>query len=66
MKNICSPLGDSSKDHMPASFTHMHACVHPGETYDQYRTALRKIADGCEFDTITPNQFEGLGESIAS
>ena len=25
-----------------------------GETYDQYRTALRKIAAGCEFDTITP------------
>ena len=29
----------------------------PGETYDQYRTTLRKIADGCEFDTITPNQI---------
>lgn len=29
----------------------------PGETYDQYRTALRKIADGCEFDTITPDQI---------
>ena len=23
----------------------------PGETYDQYRTALRKIADGCENHT---------------
>ena len=25
--------------------------------YDQYRTALRKIADGCEFDKITPDQI---------
>ena len=25
----------------------------PGETYDQYRTALRKLAEGCEFQTIT-------------
>ena len=29
----------------------------PGETYDQYRTALRKIAAGCEFETITPDQI---------
>ena len=25
----------------------------PGEAYDQYRTALRKLAEGCEFLTIT-------------
>ncbi len=25
----------------------------PGETYDQYRTALRKLAEGCDFQTIT-------------
>ena len=25
-----------------------------GETYDQYKTALRKLAEGCEFHTITP------------
>jgi len=24
-----------------------------GESYDQYKTALRKLAKGCEFDTIT-------------
>lgn len=29
----------------------------PGETYDQYRTALRKIAEGCDFDTITPEEI---------
>ena len=28
-----------------------------GETYDQYRTALRKIAEGCDFDTITPEEI---------
>ena len=25
----------------------------PGESYDQYKTALRKLAEGCNFDTIT-------------
>ena len=29
----------------------------PGETYDQYRTSLRKLADGCEFATITPDEI---------
>ena len=29
----------------------------PGETYDQYRTALLKIAEGCEFQTITPDEI---------
>ena len=24
----------------------------PGEAYDQYRTALRKLAEGCEFQAI--------------
>ena len=28
-----------------------------GETYDQYRTALRKLAEGCEFQTITPEEI---------
>ena len=28
-----------------------------GETYDQYRTTLLKIAKGCEFQTITPNEI---------
>ena len=26
-----------------------------GETYEQYRTALRKMAQECEFGTITPD-----------
>jgi len=26
----------------------------PGETYDQYRTALRKLAEGCNFEVINP------------
>ena len=29
----------------------------PGETYDQYRTALRKLAEGCDFQTITPEEI---------
>lgn len=29
----------------------------PGETYDQYRTALRKIAESCEFNMITPDEI---------
>ena len=29
----------------------------PGEQYDQYRTALRKLADGCDFETITPEEI---------
>ena len=29
----------------------------PGEAYDQYRTALRKLAEGCEFQTITPGEI---------
>ena len=28
-----------------------------GESYDQYRTALRKLAEGCEFSTITPEEI---------
>ena len=28
-----------------------------GETYDQYKTALRKLAEGCEFDKITPEEI---------
>ena len=29
----------------------------PGEMYDQYRTALLKLAEGCEFQTITPDEI---------
>ena len=28
-----------------------------GESYDQYRTALRKIAEGCDFQTITADEI---------
>ena len=28
-----------------------------GESYDQYRTALRKLAEECEFGTITPDEI---------
>ena len=27
------------------------------ETYDQYNTALHKLAKGCEFNTITPDEM---------
>ena len=29
----------------------------PGESYDHYRTALRKLAEGCDFATITPEEI---------
>ena len=28
-----------------------------GETYDQYRTALRKLAENCDFGSITPDEL---------
>ena len=28
-----------------------------GETHDQYRTALRKLAENCDFQTITPDDI---------
>ena len=28
-----------------------------GESYDQYKTALCKLAEGCDFDTITPDEM---------
>ena len=29
----------------------------PGESYDQYKIALCKLAEGCNFDTITPEEI---------
>jgi len=29
----------------------------PGESYDHSRTALLKLAEGCEFETITPDEI---------
>lgn len=29
----------------------------PRETYDQYRTALRKLSEGCSFQTISPDKI---------
>ena len=28
-----------------------------GESYDHYRTALRQLAERCEFESITPSQI---------
>lgn len=28
-----------------------------GESYDQYKTALRKLAEGCDFNSITPDEI---------
>ena len=28
-----------------------------GESYDQYKTALRKLAEGCDFNSITPGEI---------
>ncbi len=29
----------------------------PGESYDHFRTALLKLAEGCHFETITPDEI---------
>ena len=29
----------------------------PGESYDQYRTSLRQLAESCDFATITPDEI---------
>ncbi len=29
----------------------------PGESYDHFRTALLKLAEGCNFETITPDEI---------
>ena len=29
----------------------------PGESYEQYRTSLRKLSEGCEFASITPEEI---------
>ena len=31
--------------------------LHPGEMYDQYKTALKKIAEDCAFSSITPDEI---------
>ena len=32
-------------------------CQEAGESYEQYRTALRKLAENCDFGTITPDEI---------
>ena len=32
-------------------------CQEAGESYDQYRTALRKLAENCDFGSITPDEL---------
>ena len=32
-------------------------CQESGESYDQYRTALRKLAESCDFTSITPDEI---------
>ena len=34
-----------------------HRVQEPGKTYDQYRIALRQLAEGCDFATITPDEI---------
>ena len=29
----------------------------PGESYEQYRTSLRRLSEGCEFESITPDEI---------
>ena len=33
-----------------------HRTQEVGESFDQYKTALRKLTDGCDFDTTTPEK----------
>ena len=52
-EQYCQPRKNVSFEHY-----RFNQCVQePGETYDQYRTALRKLAEGCDFGLITPNQM---------
>ena len=32
-------------------------CQEPGESYDQYRTALCKLSESCDFESITPDEI---------
>ena len=32
-------------------------CQEPGETYNHYRTELRKLSGNCDFRTITPDEL---------
>ena len=34
-----------------------HRCQEAGENYNQYHTALRKLADNCDFGSITPDEL---------
>ena len=40
-------------------------CQDAGESYEQYRTALRKVAENCDFRTITPDDSLVLRPSRA-
>ena len=44
--------------HVPFERYRFNRCAQEaGESYDQYRTALRKLAEGCDFERITPDEI---------
>jgi len=54
---VLKKLGEYCKTHKNIPFERycFNRCVQdPGETYDQYRTALRKLTEGCNFEVINP------------
>ena len=52
-EQYCQP-----RKHVPIErFCFNRRCHKPGESYDQYRTSLRKLAEGCAFETITPEEI---------
>lgn len=60
IKPVLKRLGDYYKPRKNIPFERYRfnrRVQEPGETYDQYRTALRKLAEGCDFGTITAEEI---------
>ena len=52
-ERYCKP-----RKHIPFERFHFNRrCQEPRESYDQYRTALCKLAEGCVFKAITPDEI---------
>ena len=52
-KSYCEP-----RKNIPFERYHFNLrAQEPGESYDQYRTALRMLADSCAFQSITPDKI---------
>jgi len=57
---VLKKLGEycEPRKNIPFERYRFNQCVQdPGETYDQYHTALRKLAEGCNFEVINPKEI---------